>query len=80
MSDSTRPMRVVRGISHWFTVPGLMVPAGKAFTTSLSRTATTSASSRNRRRRLKKTWLPPNAPSLYKMHRAFLFLTAMGEP
>jgi hypothetical protein len=37
----------------WFTVPGQMVLAGKAFTTFLSRMATASASSKSRRRPFK---------------------------
>src|ERR1700731_29175 len=41
--------------------------------------ATTSASFKSRRRRLKKTWLPPNGPSLFKTDRAFLSLTVMGS-
>ena len=46
------------GILFSFTVPGQMVLVGKAFTTFLSRMATTSASSKSRRRRLKTMWRP----------------------
>src|ERR1700730_12197100 len=53
-------------------VPGQMVLAGKAFTTFLSRTATTSASSKSRKLRLKTTLLRPNVSLLNKMDRCIL--------
>jgi hypothetical protein len=37
-----RPKTVAFGILFWFTAPGPMVPAGRAFTTFLSKMATTS--------------------------------------
>src|SRR5437879_7665118 len=67
------------GTLFWFTVPGQMVPAGKAFTTFLLRMATTSASSKSRRRPLKKMSPRRSASLLNKMGRAFLLLTATGE-
>jgi hypothetical protein len=57
---------------------GRMVLAGKAFTTSWARTALTSASSRNRRRTLKKIWPPLSASLPNKRDRASGSLTAMG--
>ena len=42
--------------------------------------ATTSASSKNRRRLLKKMWLPQSGPLLNRTDRAFLSLIVMGEP
>src|SRR5882762_7046019 len=52
----------------------------KGVTTFLSRMATTSALSKNRRHPLKMTWLPRSASLLYKTDRAFLSVIAMGEP
>src|SRR5258708_40324020 len=60
------------GILFWFTVRGRMVRDGKVFTTSWSRMATTSASSRNRKPLSKTMWLPRSAPLLCRMGRAFL--------
>ena len=77
---SAEPTRIAFGILFWFTAPGPMVLAGKAFTTFLSRMATMSALSKSRRHPLKMTWPPPSASLLYKMDRAFLSLIAMGEP
>ena len=75
-----RTQTVAFGILFWFTVPGQMVLAGRAFTTSSSRMASTSASFKSRRRPSKKTSPLRSASLLYKMDRAFLSLIAMGEP
>ena len=52
---SAEPRRRV-GILFWFTVPGQMVLAGRAFTTFSSRMVSTSASSKSRRRPSRMMW------------------------
>jgi len=65
-------------ILFWFTVAWADGSGWKGFTTSSSKTAITSVSSRNRKLRLKTMWLQQSALSLFKTDRAFLSRTLWG--
>ena len=77
---SAQNQRLAFGTLFWFMVPGQMVLAGRAFTTFLSRMASTLASFKSRRRPFKKTSPLRTASLIYKMDRAFLSLIVMVAP